>query len=388
MKIGIVQRDDTRSMLTSSGTIYSMGQSLARHVGEVVHLGPDTSLLSKAYLKGGQLLNTVSEPIVKRRLSPIHQHRLATHASRIFTPRIAAAGCDVLYAPFASVEIAELTTSTPIVYHTDMTWAQALNYYSIYSGLFGFARKEGEVIQRAALERAAASFFPSTWAAESAITDYGIDPAKVSVVSYGANFNAKDVPPAEEALKHNLGRGINLLWIGVDWNRKGGLVAYECLVELLAQGVDARLVVCGCTPPGIFSNERMKVIPFLDKSDPEQRKALSQLFLDANFFLFPTLKEAAAIVLCEASAHGLPSIVRNTGGLSSVVLDGVNGCLLPENAGGKEFAEKVRAVIADGTAYARLVEGSRREYEERLNWDAWGRAVKPLFEQAIYSTAK
>ena len=107
----------------------------------------------------------------------------------------------------------------------------------------------------------------------------------------------------------------------------------------------------------------MKVIPFLNKNDPEQRRALSQ-FLDANFFLFPTLAETVAIVLCEASAHGLPSIARNTGGLASVVTEGVNGCLLPETA-----------------------TGSRRMYDERLNWDAWGKAAQPLFETAVRSSA-
>ena len=61
MKIGIVQRDDTRNVLSSSGTIYSMSQSLERHVGEVVHLGPDSSLASKAMIRGGQVFNRLSE---------------------------------------------------------------------------------------------------------------------------------------------------------------------------------------------------------------------------------------------------------------------------------------------------------------------------------------
>ena len=385
MKIGIVQRDDTRSILSSSGTIYSMGKALERHVGEVVHLGPSATVRSKILIKAGQVVNKLSEPLLKRRLSPIHQRTLATQAARFFSKRIERSGCDVLYAPFASVEIAALDTSLPILYHTDMTWAQGVDYYSIYSGLFQFAREQGEAIQRSALEKATASIFPSQWAARSATEHYGIDPKKVRVVPYGANFSVEELPSAAEALSHNLSRGVNLLWIGVDWERKGGQVACDCLDALLAKGVDARLTVCGCTPPKTQCSERISVVPFLNKHKREELHALSQLYLNANFFLFPTFGEAAAIVLCEASAHGLPSIVRDTGGLASVIANGVNGCLLPETAMGQDFADKIFEVLHDGDRYSRLVRGSRQVYEERLNWDAWGKAVQPLFEQSVLS---
>ncbi len=361
-----------------------MGKALERHVGEVIHLGPSATLKSRGFIKAGQVVNKLSEPLLKRRLSPIHQRTLATQAAHFFSERIQRSDCDVLFAPFASVEIAALETPLPILYHTDMTWAQGVDYYSIYSGLFDFAREQGEAIQRSALEKAAASIFPSQWAATSATEHYGIDPKKVSVVPYGANFSVEQLPSAAEALSHNLSRGVNLLWIGVDWERKGGQAACDCLDALLAKGVDARLTICGCTPPKAYS-ERISVVPFLNKHKPEQLHALSQLYLNANFFLFPTFGEAAAIVLCEASAHGLPSIVRNTGGLSTVITDGMNGSLLPETAMGEQFAEKIFEILNDGDRYTALVRGSRQAYEERLNWDAWGRAVQPLFEHAVLS---
>jgi glycosyltransferase involved in cell wall biosynthesis len=385
MKIGIVQRDDTRNVLSSSGTIYSMSQSLERHVGEVVHLGPDRSLTGKAIIRAGQVFNRLSEPILGRRISPIHRDQLARHAAKVFGSRIAEAHCDILYAPFASVEIVALSTRVPIVYHTDMTWAQGVNYYSIYSNLFETAREQGERLQRKALEKAALSIFPSEWTAKSATGHYGISPEKVHVVSYGANFAAADVPPAQMALNHSLDSGVKLLWIGVDWERKGGVAAYQCFLDLLERGVDASLAICGCKPDGIEHNDRISIVPFLDKNDPEQRATLSKLFLEANFFLFPTLREAAAIVLCEASAHGLPSIVRNTGGLASVIIDGQNGYLLSESATGKDFSTKIQEILADKEGYANLVRGSRQSYEERLSWDVWGKTVKPLFDRIVRS---
>ncbi len=383
MRIGIVQRDDIRDVLASSGTLYFMTEALGRHVGEVVPLGPDHTLTGRALLRGGQVVNKLTQTLFRRRISPIHQRLLTLDAARLFAPRIAAAHCDVLFAPFASVEIAALRTALPIVYHTDMTWADAMDYYTIYSSLFRFARAEGERIQQAALDKAAACILPSAWAARTVIDHYGIDPARVSVAPYGANFESDTVPSAEAALTHSLDGGVHLLWIGVNWERKGGAVAFQCLTELLRAGVEAHLVVCGCTPPPAAVHQRMTVEPFLNKSDPTQRRRLSQLFLTANFFLFPTATEALGIVLCEASAHGLPSLVRNTGGVGGVVTEGVNGYLLSPDADGSAYAQKILEICADPGAYQALVRSSRLAYERQLNWDAWGKAVKPVFEQVI-----
>ena len=95
------------------------------------------------------------------------------------------------------------------------------------------------------------------------------------------------------------------------------------------------------------------------------------------------MAEALGVVLCEASAHGLPSLARNTGGVAGAVVDGENGFLLPPDATGKQYAEKILDLVQDHGAYDKLVLSSRMAYEEKLNWDAWGRAVRPIFERVV-----
>jgi glycosyltransferase involved in cell wall biosynthesis len=109
--------------------------------------------------------------------------------------------------------------------------------------------------------------------------------------------------------------------------------------------------------------------------------------MEATFFVFPTLSEAAAIVLCEACAHGLPSLVPDTGGMRYVIRDGENGFVMPEHAEGVQYADKIMQVFADQNFYRHLLETSRLSYEERLNWDAWGKAVQPLFERVCRRAA-
>ena len=123
-------------------------------------------------------------------------------------------------------------------------------------------------------------------------------------------------------------------------------------------GQNAELIICGTVPPEGVSHPRMRVIPFIDKTHVENRKELSRLFLDAHFMLFPTERSATGIVTCEASAHGLPTLVSNTGGVGGAINDGVNGFLMPFDSGGMGYAQKIIEVISDPERYHRLVQST------------------------------
>jgi glycosyltransferase involved in cell wall biosynthesis len=383
MRIGIVNRADVADVGVLSGYPHFMASSLEKHVGELVYFSPENSFLSGSIEKAGRVLNRLTYAAMRRRISPDHHRLLSKRLGHVFGRRLENSGCDAIFAPVASAEIAYLHTTIPIIYFTDLTFANIVDYYPGCSGLFEFARVEGDRIERAATARSRALIYPSQWAANTAIEHYQADPQKVHCIPLGANFDESDIPAREAAMQHSLDRGIGLLWVGVDWERKGGVVAYDCLLNLLSMGKEASLVVCGCVPPERYRHPKLKVIPFLNKRDPAQRRRLSQLFLDANFFLFPTLAEAFGIVMCEASAHGLPSLVRDTGGTGGAIVDGENGYLMPPNSTGSEYAEKILTIVEDIRVYDDLVRSSRKLFEDRLNWDAWGRAVKPIFEAAV-----
>jgi len=383
MKIAIVHRADVANVRSLSGFPFFMARALQKHAGEVVYLCPDESLLTRSIETAGRVINRATYTTVRRRISFDHNRFLSRRLAKVFARRVAQSGCDVVFAPNASAEIAYLHTEIPIVYSTDLNWADIVDYYPGCSSLFEFARREADRIEQDAIAKARALIYPSPWAVKTAVEHYKADPKKVYCLPFGANFEPADIPTREQALLHSLAREVVLLWVGVDWQRKGGPIAYECLLHLLNKGTDARLVVCGCVPPDNFRHAKLEIIPFLNKRDPIQRRRLSQLFLDATFFLFPTSAEAFGIVLCEASAHGLPSLARNTGGVAGAVTDGENGYLMPLDAGGTQYAEKIMATLQNPTVYHGLVQVSRKAYEERLNWDAWGRAVKPILEAAV-----
>ena len=77
-------------------------------------------------------------------------------------------------------------------------------------------------------------------------------------------------------------------------------------------------------------------------------------------------------MFCEASAFGLPLITTNTGGIPTIVEDGVNGYKLPLEATGREFAKKIIEVYSNTALYNKMRISSRNKFDEVLNWDKAG----------------
>jgi glycosyltransferase involved in cell wall biosynthesis len=96
--------------------------------------------------------------------------------------------------------------------------------------------------------------------------------------------------------------------------------------------------------------------------------------------VLPTRAECFSIVLCEASAFGLPAISTDTGGIPELIRSGVNGFVLSLHARGDQYAALIRDIFADSRRYEALRASSRGEFESRLDWDAWGREVRKIFE--------
>jgi glycosyltransferase involved in cell wall biosynthesis len=381
LRIGFVHRFDARKISSWSGIFFFMSRALETHVGEVVYLGPDNSAGTKFIIDNTARVNRYWQRLTGKTLTTDKNRILSNRLARFFERRIEESPCDILFAPVASVEIAHLKTDLPIVYYSDLTWAQIVDYYPEFSGVSDYGRAEGERIEALAIRRSNACVYPSDWAANSACDDYGAKRETTCKVSFGANLN--DPPSRQQALNRRLTGRVNLLLVGVDWVRKGGAIAFECLTSLVDSGVDAHLTIMGCVPPPSFEHPNLRVIPFLNKNEPEQRKQIEQLFLDAHFMLLPTRADATPIVTCEASAFGLPTLATDTGGLGGSIENGVNGFLLPYEARGQAYADKIRSIIADPAQYAALVAFSRDAFEHTLNWDAWGESMRLVMERVL-----
>ncbi|HBM59556.1 MAG TPA: glycosyl transferase [Citreicella sp.] len=219
--------------------------------------------------------------------------------------------------------------------------------------------------------------WPSAWLRDATLQRYDLDPDKVHLVPWGANIAP---PPVPQPRSVGPGAPLHLLLVGRNWQAKGGPVALATLHRLREAGLDARLTVIGSSPPEAQGDPHVTIHPQLDKSVPAEAALFQQLYARSHFVVQPSY-ESYGFAFCEASAHGVPSLCLRVGGVP--VRDGVNGFALPPGSGAEAFAARIQAAVADPAGYAALCRSTRAEYDQHLNWDAWGARVGDLLRDAV-----
>lgn len=287
---------------------------------------------------------------------------------------------DVLFVPAAPQLIAYCKTNIPVIYMTDATFFQLQGYYPLFKDIASYNIKQGITMDKRVFENAAHCMVASEWTKRSAIADYDIPGEKITVAALGANL---DIIPSADQIKKEKNKTCRLLFIGVEWERKGGQIALDTFYTLQKKGISVQLTIIGCVPPLVIADPNVKVIPFIDKHKEEEAASFYQLVRNSDFLLLPTRAECAGVVFCEASAYGVPSITTDTGGVSTYVHDGINGFALPVEATAADYAGKIEQQFADEEAFLQLCISSRKKYEEELNWDNWGKSFYNIAEKIM-----
>lgn len=369
-----------------SGIPYYLGQALQKHNCEVHFLGPvEVPALLNKFFRAVAKLNRIlfnSEYFVK------HSLLWGWYASRILKTRMKEHNYDCICAPGATTELAFLKTNTPVIYAMDATFNLISNYYlEDYKNISRLSKWEGDYLERKALGKSFLTIYSSRWAADSAVNDYGYNRNNIFITPLGANMDF--VPPKDGIFKKQKNETLTLLYLAVEWERKGGYIAFETSLYLNnIYGIKTKLVVCGCEPPEEFNHPYMEVIPFLNKNIPEQSKRFVDLLSTTHFLVLPTRADCSLIVACEANAYGIPVITTDTGGVADVVKNGVNGYCLPYNAKSDAYAKTIAELYADKDKYNEMVSTCRQEYEENLNWDKWAEHFIELYNTRLAKQTK
>lgn len=272
-----------------------------------------------------------------------------------------------------------LDINIPIIFVNDVV-------YGICEGVFfepnADFRKRAINREGACLRNVDKIIYSSEFARERAISDYSLHKDKIHVLEFGAN-----IPEPNNIVVTEYDTNIcNLVFVGRNWEKKGGpkvLSAYRILKE---QGFKCHLTIIGCKPGDEdLLNEDICIIPWLDKSCSKDIETYFKILRKSHFMILPTKFDAFGIVFCEASAFGVPSIATNIGGVNQVIKDGINGFLLPPEATAQDYANKIRKTFESKDDYNILRINSRIEYESRLNWQVWGKTVNSIINNLVES---
>lgn len=384
MKVAYVSSHDPDLVAGWSGLVYHIGRAVRRQPGiEMTTVGPLREWLKPAvrvrqawhhYARGTRHL---------RDHDPLTLAAWGWDASRA----VARIAPDAVLAP-GTTSVARLKTTAPIVIYTDATFATAAGRYAEFSNLSAASQRHGHAAERWAARHAAMQCFSAPHAARSAVEDYGAHPERVRVIPFGANFeHPPSASEAEQALlrrEANRERGapVRFLFLGVDWERKGGPLAVEVVRTLRERSLPAELDVVGCHPkvPGGVP-PWVRALGFISKATPEGERRIQQILAEAHFLLLPTRAESFGVVFCEANALAVPVLASRVDGVP--VWEGENGYAPAPEEGAGAYAAVVGRVLAQEGAYAALARSSRRTYDTRLNWDVAGAELARALAEAV-----
>jgi len=141
------------------------------------------------------------------------------------------------------------------------------------------------------------------------------------------------------------------------------LASYRILGEALAQLLDLQwaLEVIGDGPArGEVEaalaplGDRVRFVGAAGETEVAARLAA------ADLFVWPAINEAYGMAILEAQASGLAVVAGNSGGVGTIVADGLSGLLVPPGDGAA-FAAAMRQLIEDPVRCAALGEAARRK---------------------------
>jgi glycosyltransferase involved in cell wall biosynthesis len=359
-----------------------------------VQSGRPYSILARLERPGNEIVRAFP---LNRRMGDLHQWKRYYHRARgrTYRPdrepsylkslarqierRVQGVAADVLVAP-GSHAVAELRTPHPKVFVADATFANVLDFYDSFANCAPEFVRQGHDQDRQALVNCAAAIYPSAWAAHSAISHYGANPAKVHVIPFGGNL----VPPDEATVvtwidQRRFDR-LRILFIGRDWYRKGGDTVLAACSILDRRSVPLSLDLVGLDQVPAMLPPYARLHGRLNKRIPEQRRQLEDLLRHAHVLFVPSRAENYGMVFCEAAGFGVPSLASAVGGISSAVRHGQTGFTPPAGAKPEAFADILEELFANPPRHQQLALASLQDYHARLSWEAFGRQFMRVLE--------
>jgi starch synthase len=190
--------------------------------------------------------------------------------------------------------------------------------------------------------------------------DYGVPGEKITVVGGGPNF------PALPLSNGGTGAGPTILFVGIDFVRKGGLVLLDAFRIVRDQIPEAELLVVG--PPDIPAQPGVTLLGTLP---PDQ---MPSLYARSRVFAMPSWREPFGIAFLEAMAHGLPCVGTRVEAIPEIVDDRKTG-LLVEPGAVEELAACLVQLLREQTFAEQLGAAGRRKVEQRFNWERTARIM-------------
>jgi glycosyltransferase involved in cell wall biosynthesis len=200
----------------------------------------------------------------------------------------------------------------------------------------------------------------SEYLRRSFIDDYHVPAERVYNVGGGMNIDITETVAEKD---YNSPR---MLFIGVDFERKGGKLLLEAFKIVRKSVPSAELHVVGPAalgplPQGVVFHGR------LSKSNASEKARLEDLFRQCSVFVLPSLYEPFGIAPLEAMFHRIPCILTNDWAFQEFVVPGYNGELVAKGSV-DELVEAMKKLLSAPSSLSRMGDNARKHVLERYTW--------------------
>ena len=376
MRVAFVTAYDATDVSEWSGTPFFMLRALMEQGIDVVKVGP--------LHNPGMLMRNMKRVVYRGILrGKYHWQReptlLKAYAAQI-RDALSHTEVDFVLSP-STMPVSLLDSPVPVAFWTDATFSGMIDFYDSFSNLCRETIVAGNRMEQSALDHCDLAIYSSHWAAETALSGYRVSREKVKVVPYGANLESglnRDGVLAH--VSHRDDATCELLFVGVDWVRKGGNLALGVCERLNRLGVSARITLVGSLPeaslPAYASSEG-----FVSKANEAGRTRLRDLYLRSHYLILPTQADCVPVVLAEANSFGVPVLTTDVGGIATVVGNGENGWALPLDASADEYVRLILQHRPGSREYSDLAMSSYDRYARDLNWKRAVQSVTEVFKE-------
>jgi len=196
---------------------------------------------------------------------------------------------------------------------------------------------------------------PSTKA--TLIEEYGLAPGKVHVVGSGINC-APGAGSTSSECRH-------LLFVGIDWERKGGPLLLDAFERVRAHHPSLELTIVGGRPEG-------RIPDGVTVRGRVPHAQMGDVFSAADALVIPTHSEAFGVALVEALTNGIPCIGSTVGNQPWIIGD-AGICVQP---GSQADLEKALDELVEryGT-YKAAAEERASLFKTHMTWPAVAESI-------------
>ncbi len=219
-----------------------------------------------------------------------------------------------------------------------------------------------------AIRAATGVFTMSEQARKTVIAQYKVRPDQAICVGGGCHAPiAAAVDPARYERR-------NVVFVGYDWERKGGPELVEAFRTVRARVPDATLTIVGCSPsiraPGL---EVVGAVP---------PTAVARYLARATVFCMPSRREPFGLAYLEAMSAGLPVVALRQGAVLDFVIERETGFLVPANDV-QMLADRLVVLLSNPDTCRRLGTRGRELVETRYTWEHVQRTMWDVISRSL-----